>query len=125
MLVDRPPEALPLNTVTVAAHVFLRARTREGTTAHLVPSVDDVECSRPRSAVRRGLRHYAARARLASYDSALLDEPAWAERTMCGLLWLEMATHEAELEFLACRASVHDASGYVCKVCAARAASWS
>lgn len=72
MLVDRTPEALPLNTVAMATHVFLRVRTREGSTAHLAPSTDDVECSRPRSPVRRGLRHRAAKARLANYDSGLL-----------------------------------------------------
>jgi hypothetical protein len=61
---------------------------------------------------------------LASYDRALLDEAAWAERTMCGLPWLEMATHEAELALLTSKAAARDASGYVCQVCAARARSW-
>ena len=124
MLVDRTPEALPLNTVAVGSHVFLRVRAREGATAHLAPSTDDVECARPRTPVRRGLRHQAALARLASYDAALLDTPAWSERTMCGLLWLEMATHEAELALLTSKAAAHDASGYVCPVCAGRVVSW-
>jgi len=124
MLVDRPLEALPLNTVTIASHVFLRVRAREGATAHLTPSTDDVECSRPRSPVRRGLRHHAARARMASYDATLLDAPVWSERTMCGLLWLEMATHEAELALLTSKAAAHDLSGYVCPVCAGRALAW-
>jgi hypothetical protein len=124
VLVDRTPDALPLNTVAAGSHVFLRVRTREGATAHLAPSTDDVECSRPRSPVRRGLRHRAALARLASYDSALLDACAWSDRTMCGLLWLEMATHAAELALLASKAAAHDPSGYVCPVCAGRASSW-
>jgi len=124
VLVDRTPEALPLNTVTVASHVFLRVRTREGATAHLAPSTDDVECPRPRSPVRRGLRHQVALARLASYDTTLLVATTWSERTMCGLLWLEMATHETELALLAAKAAAHDASGYVCAVCASRVLSW-
>jgi hypothetical protein len=125
VLLDRARDPLPLNTVTFASHVFLRVRGREGAAAHLTPSTDDVDCTRPRSAVGKGLRHRGARARLASYDGLLLEAEMWAERTMCGLLWAEMASHEAELTMLARKASAHDASGYVCRVCAERAASWS
>ena len=124
MLLDRSHEALPLNTVTVSGHVFLRVRAREGAAPHLAPSTNDVECARPRAPVRRGLGHHAAMARMASYDAVLLDTAAWADRTMCGLLWLEMATHEAELAMVTSKAAAHDASGYVCAVCARRAATW-
>jgi len=124
VLVDRTPEALPLNTVAGASHVFLRVRTREGSTAHLAPSIDSVECPRPRSPVQRGFGRAASLARLASYNGALLGVEGWSERTMCGLHWLEMATHDAELELLASKAAAHDASGYVCRVCADRAVSW-
>jgi hypothetical protein len=124
VLLDRSSGALPLNTVTVSGHVFLRVRAREGVAPHLAPSTDDVECSRPRSPVRRGFGHRAAMARMSSYDTVLLETDAWADRTMCGLLWLEMATHEAELAVVTSKAAAHDASGYVCPMCADRATTW-
>ena len=117
-------DQLPLNTVLVATHVFLRVRPREGNAAHLAPGIDDIECSRPRAPLPRGIRRRGARARLTGYDAVLLDAPTWSERTMCGLRWLEMASHGEELTMLTTKTAAHDASGYVCQVCATRAASW-
>jgi hypothetical protein len=136
---DRSPSApelrpidqrLPLNTVTVADHVYLRVITDYEPSVHLVCKLTEWGGRGPRSAVQmrhaeQGLKH------LASYDDDDLLFPMWTKRTLCGLRWKSMADHDDEVSAITSTLSTtatpstlasHPTPTYVCGVCAVHAA---
>jgi hypothetical protein len=114
----RRVEALPLNTVSLGGTLFLRVVLTDKTSLHLAPkgSVPPGQPARP--AVSTGRR--SVREGTAAYDGAGLADRIWAEHTLCGLSWWQMATQSNEIE-LAARAASAQRRSYACSWCAHRA----
>jgi len=114
-------ESWPLNAFLCGGHTFLRVTTACEVMLHLAPLADDVPVRRRRAAAHRGysrLTHDGSH-----YDPDALAERCWAERTLCGLTWWEMAAHGREVELALDAAATHR-PGYSCPWCERDAAWW-
>lgn len=107
----------------VAVHggtVHLKVVTEQRTLLHLVPASGAGGGSRP--AFRARGRHVLELVEdLAPFDPVLLLEPIWTKRTMCGLIWSQMATYALELDLTLASPDTPQGDGFVCQVCAASA----
>jgi hypothetical protein len=114
----RRVDALPLNTVSLGGTLFLRVVLTDKTSLHLAAKQSAPPGQRPRPAV--STRRRSVPEGTAAYDAVALAYRIWAERTLCGFSWSQMATQSTEIE-LAARAASARRRSYACSWCAHRA----
>lgn len=84
-----------LNVIAVEGQALLLGQTTGGRAIHLIPSAigsPDARPAIPPAWLNRSGRDYAES--VANYASVRLLEPAWSNRTICGIEWETMAAGE-------------------------------
>lgn len=88
-------EYADLNAIVVDGKALLLGQAGGGLAVHLVPNTDgssEARAAVPPTWLHRGGRGYVES--IANYSPALLLEPCWSPRTLCGIEWQSMAAGE-------------------------------